>query len=278
MKRFKTLLFSSVPALLSIGIQFLAVYYLLFIAAIFIFGIAPSMTGEYYSMYDLMGVIADTDFNTLASIIFSVTCAVVFGIWYYKSCGGDFRLNIKKDFHGYEILGIILLVPGTQFLSSIIISIVATIFPSWLEAYEILMESAGLTEDVSWLMMLYSVILAPIGEELIFRGVTLRIGERAFPFWFANCLQAALFGAFHMNMLQGCYAFVLGLVLGYVCEKGGSIYHGILLHFLFNLWGMTASEWLVMDNVILEGMLIIVGAVACTLGGFALFKKGNNLK
>jgi hypothetical protein len=40
------------------------------------------------------------------------------------------------------------------------------------------------------------------------------------PFWVANILQAVLFGIYHMNPLQGIYAFFIGLFLGYVCHKG----------------------------------------------------------
>ena len=93
-------------------------------------------------------------------------------------------------------------------------------------------------------MLLYSVLLAPVCEELIFRGTTMHLARRALPFWLANTMQALLFGLFHMNWIQGIYAFALGLVLGYVCEKGGSIYYSILLHILFNLWGTVISTLL----------------------------------
>ena len=278
MKKTKTLLFSSVPFFLSIGLQFVAVYYLLFIAAIFLFGIAPAIQGTSYSEYDLFALTSDMNFTTLLSIVFSVSCIAVFSIWYYKSCSGNFKINVKKSFHPFEILGIVLLIPGTQFLSSIVTSIVSVIFPSWLEDYMELMESAGLSGDIPLLMMIYSVLLAPISEELIFRGVTLRIARRAFPFWIANIIQALLFGIFHMNLLQGCYTFVLGLVLGYICEKGGTIYHVIFFHFLFNLWGTTASQWLLVENEMAQGLIIIVGTVVGLAGGFHFFNKGNRLK
>ena len=38
-----------------------------------------------------------------------------------------------------------------------------------------------------------------------------------------------------LDMIQGIYAFFLGMVLGYICEKGGSIYQSILFHMMFNL-------------------------------------------
>lgn len=278
MKKIKPLLFSSVPFLLALGLQFVAVYYLLFIAAIFLFGIAPSATGTTYNIDDLMALASNMDFNTVISIIFSVFCIALFAIWYYRSCSGNFKLNIKKDFHGFEILGIVLLVPGTQFMSSIVTGMISMAFPSWLEDYMELIENAGLSGEVSLLMMIYSVCLAPISEELIFRGVTLRIARRAFPFWIANFIQALLFGIFHMNPLQGCYTFILGLFMGYICEKGGTLYHAIFFHFLFNLWGTTASEWLLVGDETTQGLIIIVGTIVGLSGGFYFFHKGNKSK
>lgn len=278
MKKFGTLLFSSVPFFLALGMQYVAIFFLLFIATIFIFGIAPAVTGNTYTEYDMFALISDMGFNTLASIFFSVFCIAAFAIWYYRSCGGNFKINIKKSFHPYEILGIILLIPGTQYMSSIVTSIVATIFPSWFEEYMALIESAGLSTDISWLMMVYSVLLAPISEELIFRGVTLRIARKAFPFWIANTIQALLFGIFHMNPLQGCYTFVLGLFLGFICEKGGTIYHAIFFHFLFNLWGTTMSELLYVEDPILMFLIIIGGTILGLTGGLYFLNKGSQRK
>ena len=278
MKKLKTGLFSAVPMLLSIGLQFFAVYYLLFIAAIFLFGIGPAVTGEYRDINDLFILVEDMDFNTLAMLIFSFCCIVVFGIWYKKRCGGTFRIDIKKEMHPLELLGITLLIPGTQYLSSVVASVISIFFPSWLIAYEELLETAGLGEDITLLMFVYSVLFAPISEELIFRGVTMRIAQRAFPFWIANIIQAFLFGVFHMNPLQGCYTFALGLILGYICQKGGSLYHVIFFHFLFNLWGTTATLWMVDLNVIAQG-LIVIGSLIFGLGlGFYFFRLGNKRK
>lgn len=274
MKKLGTFLLSFVPLILGIVIQFVAVFLIMIVSAIFMFAIAPSITGEVYTYMDLMTLWSDLDFNTMASIIFSVSCAVIFGLWAYKSCGLEPFPNIKKTFHPLEILGIACLIPGTQYVSSIIVAIVSVIFPSWLTAYEELLESAGLDQNISVMMMIYSVLLAPISEELIFRGVALRIARRAFPFWVANILQALMFGIFHMNMLQGVYTFVVGLILGYVCEKTGSIYHAIFFHFLFNLWGTTASSWLIVEDPILQMLIIIFGCILGLSFGFMFLNKG----
>ena len=109
----------------------------------------------------------------------------------------------------YKLLGIILLVPGAQFLSSVIANITALIMPSWMQSYEELFESAGFESDITIVLFLYSVIFAPVCEELIFRGVTMNLAKAAVPFWAANLLQAFLFGAYHLNWIQGIYAFAL---------------------------------------------------------------------
>ena len=278
MNKVKTLLFSTVPLLLAIGVQFFAVFYLLFIAAIFLFGVGPAITGNSYDMDDFFALTADMDFNTVAMIIFSFCCMVIFGIWYKKRCGGTFRINLKKEVHPLEILGITLLIPGTQYLSSLVASLVSVIFPSWMEAYEELLETAGLDADISLIMLLYSVIMAPISEEFIFRGVTLRIAQRAFPFWIANIIQAALFGAFHMNALQGCYTFVIGLILGYICHKSGSLYHVIFFHILFNLWGTVISQWMINLNPIILTIIMILSLLLGLSLGFYYFSLGAKKK
>lgn len=276
MKKIKTLLFSSVPLLLALTIQTIAMLYLLIIVAIFL--AADSHMSTNHLMMELLEISTSMEFTQVVYIVFSVSCIICFGLWYKKRCGGKLTLNIRNSFHPLELLGIVCLIPGTQYLCSIITAMVGMIFPSWLEVYAELMETAGLGEEISLLMMIYSVCLAPISEELIFRGVTLRVAQRAFPFWIANIIQAFFFGAFHMNMLQGCYTFILGLFLGYICEKGGSIYHVILFHFLFNLWGTMAAEWMIVENATLQGIIILLGTVVGLTLGLYFFQKGNQKK
>lgn len=278
MSKVKTLLFSFVPLLIAIALQVFSVFYLLFVAAIFLFAIAPNMTEKSYTIDDLFFLTTDTDFNTVAMIIFSFCCMILFGIWYKKRCSGTFRINLKKEFHPYELLGILFLIPGAQYVSALVASLISIVFPSWMEAYEQLLETAGLGTTLSTIMFIYSVVMAPISEELIFRGVIFRIAQRSFPFWTANVIQAALFGAFHMNAIQGCYTFFVGLVLGYICQKGGSIYHAIVFHILFNLWGTTVSLWLADANPIILTIIMIASLLFGLSLGFYFFKLGNEQK
>lgn len=138
------------------------------------------------------------------------------------------------------------------------------------------MESTGINSGLTVSMFFYSILLAPIGEELLFRGVTMHQAKRVFPFWAANIMQALLFGLFHMNMIQGIYAFFLGMVLGYICEKGGSIYQSILFHMMFNFWGTIISGILPTGNSTLFFVLYFATGVICTFSGLILFRFGTN--
>ena len=99
------------------------------------------------------------------------------------------------------------------------------------------------------------------------------------PFWVANLLQALLFGVFHMNMIQGVYAFVVGIVLGFICEKSHSIYPSMLFHILFNIWGTFSPDWFMYkaDTVPFFFLWFFVGA-GLLVAGLLLFFFGVNKK
>lgn len=94
------------------------------------------------------------------------------------------------------------------------------------------MEAASM-QFTSFSMLLYAGILGPISEEILCRGLALRLlqpyGKR-----FAIVLSALLFGLFHGNVVQIPFAFLVGLVLGYVTVEY-SILWAIILHVINNL-------------------------------------------
>ena len=123
---------------------------------------------------------------------------------------------------------------------------VLTCFPDVARDYAELMDDAGMNE-IALLPVLATVVGAPISEEFMIRGVLFEFALRAFNqgrdatpgiwsrgFWAANIVQAAAFGIMHMNIVQGCYAFVAGLALGWVFYRTGRVRYSILLHFAFN--------------------------------------------
>ena len=76
----------------------------------------------------------------------------------------------------------------------------------------------------------------------------------------ANVLQALFFGFFHMNIVQGLYAFLGGLAMGYIAHQYRTIKASILFHFFFNgiSYVMLAPISLLMKIVYVIGGAIII--------------------
>ena len=85
-------------------------------------------------------------------------------------------------------------------------------------------------------------ILTPFIEEMIFRGIVWHRLRRGFSPLQAALISAALFGAAHENILQGIYAFVMGMVfaLGYEVTRRFEV--PFLLHCTCNLAVLAASS------------------------------------
>ena len=87
-------------------------------------------------------------------------------------------------------------------------------------------------------------ILFPILEELLFRKILcqrlLPIGEKK-----AVIISAAVFGLIHGNLYQFAYAFLIGLVLGYVYVKTGRLIYPIICHCAINLYAGVFSSYVV---------------------------------
>lgn len=98
-------------------------------------------------------------------------------------------------------------------------------------AMGILEEVSGSADSFS--MFLYASLLAPVAEELFFRGWILR-SLRPYGKRFAIFGSAVLFGLFHGNLLQTPYAFLVGLILGYVTVEY-SIVWAMGIHLFNNL-------------------------------------------
>ncbi len=80
-------------------------------------------------------------------------------------------------------------------------------------------------------------IMAPLAEEVVFRGAILRVLLRTFGdrwHWVAIVISALIFGAVHGNMPQFINASLIGLLLGWMYYRTGSIIPGIVYHWVNN--------------------------------------------
>lgn len=181
-------------------------------------------------------------------------------------------------------LAILLLVGvSAQFLVGCLLGFVEMLFPEAMAEYAELMEdtSVGVFAIVSALSI---AVLAPINEEIACRGVMFEYAMRAMSpdwnatdgaryravsaraFWIANTLQALAFGVLHMNLIQGSYAFALGVLEGWVFWRTGKLRYAMLLHFALNASSYLVEPLYPLLSVVPTGLVIVLAAVMCAAG------------
>lgn len=246
-------LLSSLPLLLTLLIQVVSVFFIMLYLALFVTTDAYGYFMDNYSYY------------LLAIQIFTLA---VFGLWYFLAYGRKQKLVSPKKLLALPDLGIyILLGMGSYFLISFYMQAASVAVPELIEAYEKMVEESGIGDLTFW-STISTLILAPISEELIFRGITKNLAQKAFRgFWIANIIQALFFGIAHLNWIQGIYAFLLGLLLGYLCEKYHSLYASMLMHLIFNFFGTYLAALLSLllpsdsYNLLLSIVFLVIGLV-----------------
>ncbi len=160
----------------------------------------------------------------------------------------------------------------------LVVNLVLMALPeAWTESYE---EAASGISTVSLVGFIAVVLVAPVVEELIFRGLMVNRLSRVMPGWLAVVLAAAVFGVCHGHPVWSGYAFVLGCVFGFVDLRAGSIWPSILGHMVFNSFSQVlnllpkseeGTELLIGVGVIL--LLAVVLPILDRRGIAALFRR-----
>ncbi|MCM1259212.1 MAG: CPBP family intramembrane metalloprotease [Roseburia sp.] len=85
-------------------------------------------------------------------------------------------------------------------------------------------------------------LLAPLAEELLYRGIVYKRAKFFFGVWPGILISAVLFGIVHMNLVQFIYAAVFGVLLGFFVEKTGKIHSAAAAHAAANLTSLLRGE------------------------------------
>lgn len=232
-------------------------------------GVKSVLSGEEDIYNSIMNGI--TESSMLMGVIYGIFGIIATGLWYYFGCKKK-NLRLPKEIQSVKlVLTMAGLAFSLQYVVNYFMNFVGILLPEKMENYVKLMELAGL-DKITVTAVLYGVILGPIAEELTFRGLTLHFTQKCTKrFWIANTLQALAFGVFHMNLIQGAYAFLLGLVMGFLYQRYQSLYVTIIFHIFFNFLGFTMSY---IDALLPQNMVfrILWGVLMCVVAVVILMK------
>ena len=153
-------------------------------------------------------------------------------LWYLKSRGENIIESL--GFHKIKI--------STVFLTVLLTIAVTPIFAfanilSQLFVSNILGQNSAQMADGAAAIavtMIMTSIVAPIFEEVAFRGFFHNKIKGMTSVLVAAIISALMFGLMHLNLNQFSYAIILGFVFALANEASGSIWTSVIMHFLIN--------------------------------------------
>lgn len=217
--------------------------------------------------------------KNLFSLLIYLILASVFLLWYYfaevdqKGIKGYLKHAVDK-ISPVTFIWIFILIFAAVHLTSIIMAGIAVVLPGHMEQYTNMVEQSGIT-DYSFVWFLSSVILPPIAEEVIFRGLIFSYLKKAGTgLILANIVQAVLFGVFHMNLVQGIYAALLGFLFGYLTSRYESLLIPMVCHGIYNLFGslLIDLEYRLLPDYIIG--VFILGSIPLFAAGLIFIHYG----
>ena len=182
-------------------------------------------------------IFMDSNFMTMLTVV-STFAMAVFSVPAYWLVWGRRRTAQDKQYFREKVLRvrtfsmIVIGCVGLYYLALLIAAAIAVASPETMETYNDMMDTA--LGGSQLLAMLAAVILAPVNEECIMRGLILKHLQQYFSTPAVILIQAVMFGIFHANWVQGLYVLPVGAALGYVAVKCRSVLPCLFMHLLYN--------------------------------------------
>lgn len=143
---------------------------------------------------------------------------------------------------------------------------------------------ALLTSDgtmLSLLFLLFTAALSPaICEEVLFRGAILSGLRTKLNPAVAICITGILFGLIHLMIWRILLTALLGIIIGYVVVRSGSIFPGMLFHFVVNASAVLVTNFApestsaLLEDTVTQNLppIILIAATAAAALGIGLIE------
>lgn len=266
----------ALPVLAALGksvcylLLFVGMQTLVMLPATIYLGVAEALGGDVEALYDQ--IMADAVTYTMISGL--LTTAVVIAVYRFRRKPMAEALWLRGVDRPTLLTGAAL----APALYLIVSTALALLPEAWLESY--IEASAGI--DTGTLTGVLAVaVVAPVVEELIFRGLMLNRLSRVMPGWLAAVLSSAAFGVCHGHPVWFAYAFALGAFFAFLDLRAQSILPSILGHVAFNaisqILSFVPETESGVEQTLAMGILLLVAIAAPILnrkGVAALFRRG----
>ena len=216
------------------------------------------------------------------TIISAVSAAVIPGLFYFKLSKNHISNCIKTKFVKPTLfLPFLFLGMAVSMVANASTDIVAYNFSLFGLENNLDMSSSSSSLFCNILYVISTAVTPAFAEEFAFRGILLGV-LRKYGDSFAIIVSAIMFGAMHGNIIQIPFAFMLGLIFGYITCKTNSIFPAITIHFINNFYAVILdilqTEGIVNESTfyLLYYILIFLFCILGVVSLFIILKKDKN--
>ena len=219
------------------------IYLLATVATSVVMAIVAAVSGGAESLAERMSS------GPMSALSYALSMALtIVGVLIYRKLrrgkGKMFRLSMR-GFNPMLILwGFVLVL-----ITGIVIEPVLNLFP---ESFLELLNNMGANGGWSVLML---AILAPVLEEVLFRGILLEAVREKYSSGRAIVVSALMFGVIHIIPQQVVNAFVIGLILGFIYVRTNSLWPVIIIHALNNAMAYVIMQWSDGANITVRSLI-----------------------
>lgn len=142
-------------------------------------------------------------------------------------------------------------------------------------------QSVSLIDNTDFIItFIAAVIVAPVFEEVLTRGLIFKSLQRGMPTVIALIIQSLIFGLMHGQILWISYATVFGLILGIIKLRYESLYACILLHSSINISSYIVEPVInaVSGNTTIQAILFLLSIAITILLLAVIYNKKNKAK
>ncbi len=227
---------------------------------------------SYEKIQEIMDISLQTYSKYLISII--IVCWIITIFVYFLI----FKMRNKKFLKEVNLLNInsnknyipLMIISAVGFSLTVLFIMSAFIPENILEEYN---ESMGYIQSFNFSSLLLILVVAPICEEITFRGLMLSRFQKGMPIVVAVILQSVFFALSHGNVFQMAYAFIMGIILGFMVIKYKSILVTIIFHVTFNFVGSIGFLCLSkITNHLVLFFIYIIGILVAIVSLVSIFK------
>lgn len=199
--------------------------------------------------------------SLVVTLFIYIGFAIVFGLLYYffvyrKKKG---TVRIKEGLCLKNTVTICVMAVAGQGVSLLIITIINLVSPKSIENYVQLTSNMDFSKTNPALIILSACIMAPIAEELLFRGMVYTSLRKGFSIVWATIFTAVIFSAYHMNIVQFIYIIPFGIASCLIYERTQTIFSVMLFHLVYN----SSTFVLQAAGSLMEGVSGLIFTVLC---------------